>query len=191
MAASPWTAEILDRFAAHVSWEVRSCTSQLELLVREYGNAIPAPPAGFSDPMTPPDEWTKRDALLHSSLMHLRSLDDFLSKGSQRQGPTPDIRAQDWFEGTKYQWPREYWLDPRERALIDWNVVHLSSLRNVLDPVKPPWRPADYGRALCGEMTKFFDAVEKNCPDRLPAFDQNVQGDIARRAKVFKQHSTR
>lgn len=78
MAASPWNDAILDVFARHVSWEVRTCTSQLAEIVKEYGNEIPGPPDGFARPDTPPEDWIAKDAMLQASLMHLRSLDDFL-----------------------------------------------------------------------------------------------------------------
>jgi hypothetical protein len=64
------------------------------------------------------------------------------------------------------KWQARYWLDPRDRALIDCWVVHLSSLRD-LESAPSPWKLADYGAALCEEIERFFKAVETELhPDR-------------------------
>jgi len=181
MASFPWEEEILDGFAASVSFEVRTCTAQLEALVEEHGNQIPAPPQGFGPGGTP------KDAMLQAGLMHLRSLDDFLTKGEGGSpGRPPDIRAVMWL-GDK--WRKHFWLDPRVRALIDWNVVHLSTMRTI-EQTAAPFRLADYGEALCEEMLRFFQCIKDHRPERLPAFEWDVQGDLQRRLPVFAKHSS-
>lgn len=129
--------------------------------------------------------------MLQAGLMHLRSLDDFLRGGGQRQGGRPpDIQARDWFEEVNWKWEPKYWLDPRDRARIDWWIVHLSSLRAMDSDPPPPWRLADYGDALCDEIKRFFEAVDaKLPPERLAAFNYNVRGDVDRRHAVFKKYA--
>jgi hypothetical protein len=104
--------------------------------------------------------------MLQAGLLHLRSLDDFLRNTSeQRGGRPPDIRARDWFdnEGKSGVWKPRYWLDPRDRSLIDWNIVHLSSMRTIEVDGPHFFKLADYGAALCIEMERFFQAVEVHC----------------------------
>jgi hypothetical protein len=186
MPVTPWNDAILDRFAHEVSFEIRACTSQLEILVADHGDAIPMPPDGFSRPGAPPDEGPKKDALLHSSLVHLRSLDDFLTATNQTPGRVPDIQARQWFQAVGKAWQPQLWLDPRDRALMDWWVVHLSSLR-AHGEAPPRWRPATYGAALCTEVERFFAQVEDQLdPDRLAAFDNNVREDVKRRRPLFE-----
>ena len=166
MAASRWTNEILDGLAPAVSYEIRVTVSQLSRLVVRYGDTIPEPEVGFTD--------STEDALLHASLMHLRSLDDFFKGGGS---PRTDIRASDWVK-----WVPQPWLDPRVRSRIDWQVVHLSTLREM---AWPPWQLPRYGAALCSEIERFFTAVENECPDRLPAFIHNPREDATRAATIF------
>lgn len=172
-----------------MSWEVRTCTSQLEAIVLEHGNSMPPPPDGFAQPGATQEQWIAKDAMLQAGLIHLRSLDDLLRGSPRPAGRPPDIQAKDWFDDVNWKWPPRYWLDPRDRALIDWWVVHLSSLRAV-DTDPPPWRLADYGAALCLEVERFFEAVETHLhPDRLAAFDYNVRGDAQARLVTFIQYA--
>jgi hypothetical protein len=53
----------------------------------------------------------------------------------------------------------------------------------------PPWRPANYGAALCEEIERFFEAVEKHVPDREAAFVFNARGDARDRRKPFEKHA--
>jgi len=171
MPVSRWTAEILDGFAPAVSYEIRVTVSQLSRLVEKYGDTIPSPDEGFVD--------STEDALLHSSLMHLRSLDDFFNGGGSARGGgrPPDIRASDWVK-----WAAEPWLDPRVRSQIDWQVVHLSTLREM---PWPKWQLPRYGAALCSEVERFFKAVGAECKDRLPAFDHNPWEEAKNAAAIF------
>jgi hypothetical protein len=191
---SPWNDKVLDRFAYHVSWEIRTCTSQLAELVTLFGNAIPAPPDGFAQPGVPMPEAIRRDALLHAGLLHLRSLDDFLRGSERRPGQTPDIQAKDWFVGVQgvkgAAWAAEYWLDPRDRARIDWWLAHLSSLRDSDNP--PDWKLADYGLALCQRLEDFFLALDKHPdPARLAAFETayDPRKDVLDRTPLFAAHA--
>jgi|SRR5579862_2471540 len=178
-----WEAKILDGFAPSVSYVVRICTANLATIVEKYGNSIPAPPHGFGA------DGPAFDAMLEAGLMHLRSLDDFFRVTGGR-GPVPDMHARDWFVhlSQQDQWKPLYWLDPRVRSLIEWNVVHLSTLRTMAT-VALPWKLADYGDALCGECERFFNLIADKCPDRLPAFDWNPQADVQARAALFAQYA--
>jgi hypothetical protein len=163
---------------------MRICTSHLATIVSKYGNSVPPSPAGFGG------DGASYDAMLEAGLMHLRSLDDFF-RGSSGRGPVPDMRASDWFVRAKGNpWQKDeqqvYWLDPRVRSLIEWNVVHLSTLRT-MTTADPPWKLADYGDALCERCLRFFDLIEEYCPDRLPAFEWNPRADIQKRAALFAQ----
>lgn len=100
--------------------------------------------------------------------MHVRALDDFLKTGSASQAGRHDIRAGDWING----WQQSFWLDPRIRAQIDWQVVHLSSMSSM---DFPPWNLARIGVALCDELERFFDLLADRHPDRMPAF--STHGD--------------
>ncbi|MFL5953269.1 MAG: hypothetical protein ACJ76I_04070 [Gaiellaceae bacterium] len=176
-----WDEKILDGFAPSVSYVMRICTSHLATIVDRYGNSVPPPPGGFAA------DGPGFDAMLESGLMHLRSLDDFF-RGSGGRGPAPDMRANDWFASLPQQdqWKPKYWLDPRVRSLIDWNVVHLSTLRTMaMSTASPQWQLADYGDALCSECERFFDLIEQHCPARLPAFAWNPRADIQARAALF------
>jgi hypothetical protein len=186
VASKRWDEEILDGFAPSVSYVMRICTSHLATIVSKYGNSIPPPPHGFGA------DGPGFDAMLEAGLMHLRSLDDFF-RGTGGRGPSPDIRASDWFVSVKGNpWQQEeqqrYWLDPRVRSLIDWNVIHLSTLRTLTDAA-PPWKLADYGDAVCERCLRFFELIEKHCPDRLAAFAWNPQADIQARAAIFAQYA--
>ena len=178
-----WDEKILDGFAPSVSYVIRICTSHLATIVDKYGNSTPPPPHGFGT------DGPGFDAMLEAGLMHLRSLDDFF-RGSGSGGPAPDMRASDWFVGLTVNnpWKPTYWLDPRVRAMIDWNVVHLSTLRTM--PTAPPqWKLADYGDALCAECERFFDLIAQHCGARLPAFEWNPRADIQTRAAIFAQYA--
>jgi len=102
------------------------------------------------------------DAVLEASFMHLRSLDDFLRSA----GRETEIKARDWVPN----WQPTRWLDPRIRARIDWQVVHLSALREDRG-TRPEWKPCEYGAALCEELLRFFDEVVRVCPARMPPFE--------------------
>jgi hypothetical protein len=169
--ASRWSDEILDSLAPRVSYEMRVAVSQLEILVKKYGDQIPEGYQGAHE-----------DAVLEASLMHLRSLDDFFRGGSGRApGRPPDMRASDWLKN----WEAQLWLDPRVRSRIEWQVVHLSTMRGI---EFPPWQLPRYGAALCDEIERFFVAIEKECPDRLPAFE-HLPRQIARdTAAVFSKY---
>jgi hypothetical protein len=187
MPARHWNEEILDSFAPSVSYVMRICTSHLESIVSKYGNSVPPSPTGFGA------DGPSYDAMLDAALMHLRSLDDFF-RGQGGRGPVPDMRAGDWFASVQGNnpWQREqqvYWLDPRVRSLIEWNVVHLSTLRTLTAEDDPPWRLADYGDALCERCLRFFELIEEHCPDRLSAFAWNPRLDIERRAALFARYA--
>jgi hypothetical protein len=156
---------VLDDLAKSVSYSIRVCVAQLAQLVKKYGNTIPS---GY--------EGAHEDALLEAGLMHVRALDDFFKGGP---GRTTDMRAGDWVK-----WQPKLWLDPRVRAQIDWQVVHLTGLSGMRFP---PFKPADIGAALCEEVERFFHAVEDQCPDRLPAFEHNVREVASSNARLFEQ----
>lgn len=124
---------------------------QAETLVNNYGCETPP---GFSG--------AHEDALLESSLMHLRLLDEFLRNAGDEKN---DIRASDWVQG----WRGQPWLDPRVRARINWQVAHLSALRET----RYDWKLCAYGQACCEELDRFFGEVKKSCEsDRLVAFGE-------------------
>jgi hypothetical protein len=54
----------------------------------------------------------------------------------------------------------------------------------------PPFKPADIGAALCEEVERFFQAVEDQCPDQLPAFEHNVREVARTNARLFDLHSS-
>jgi hypothetical protein len=173
MTTTRWNDEVLDRFGRSVGYSVRVCVWQLATLVHKYGNEIPE---AFEGP--------HEDALLEAGLMHVRALDDFLKSGGTGAGKPPDIRATDWLRN----WKSSYWLDPRVRAQIDWQVIHLSSLSGM---EFPKWQLADIGAALCNELERFFDEIEHQCPDRLPAFESHGARQFVREGPdVFAKHVT-
>jgi hypothetical protein len=140
-------SEVLDGFAGHLEYEVKMFVEQVEAIVDRYGCETPP---SFSGPA--------EDAVLEASLVHLRLLDDFL----RNRGDDTDIKASDWVRG----WQSGRWLDPRVRARINWQVAHLSALR----VWSFDWNLCEYGSACCEELGRFFEEVEKRCPERLPAF---------------------
>lgn len=146
---SRWKDNDLDDFALHVEYEVEMLVGQVELLVDFYG---PGGPAGsFTSPQD--------EAILDAALVHLRLLDEFLGS----KGRATDVKAKYWVPG----WPARNWLDRSVRDRINWQLVHLSTLREV----GHGWDLCEYARACCEELVRFFDEVKKQCPpERLEAF---------------------
>jgi hypothetical protein len=160
---SRWSDQVLDRLAETVSYELRVTTRQIEWLADNYDCRVPE---SFAE--------GEEDAVFEASLIHLRNLDDFL----RSKGRDTEIKANDWVSG----WNPGIWLDPRVRARIDWNVAHMSALREPFD-----WRPCEYGAALCDAFASFFRAVTKSCPDRLNAFG-TAPAEASRRATKFANY---
>jgi hypothetical protein len=162
--------EILDTWAAGVSYLIRVTVIQLGTLVEKYGNTIPP---GFEN--------AGEDALLEAGLLHLRAIDDFFGPRPEGRpdGRPRDVNASDWVK-----WQGEIWLDPAVRSLINWKIAHLTSVSGV----EYQWRLANLGAAVCRQFEKFMAQVEKECPDREPAFEQNAREVVRHFQSVFDQH---
>lgn len=146
--------EELDAFAArHLRYEVAMLVAQ----AGEYARRYPAGGPGEDGFRCPAYD----DALLESTLVHLRLLDEFLSsRGSHRC----DVRANDWVSDDVWS-PTDQWLSHAVRRRINWQVAHLSLCREG----RVDWDLRSLAYACCTEFTHFLRAVKTHRPARMPA----------------------
>ena len=145
---SKWSDAILDGFAAHIQWEVRTLVEQSAWFASKYDCKIPA---GFENAL--------EDAALEGILLRLRRFNEFLGRSSGGRHDT-DVTARDWVRN----WNAEVWLDPRIRARIDWQVAHISSFREW----EIDWQLCNHVLACCDELVRFFGEIADD--ERLAAF---------------------
>ena len=138
----------LDSLAWHVAYE-------LQMLVYQALAVITGAPSGFDGLMT----LAIKNALLESSLLHIRVLDEFFGGRESKQFQT-DLRATMWVPDGSF-FSR---LGEPDRTRIDKGLAHLSELRADLDP---NWKLGDLTDDCCATFETFLNELD---PERLPAF---------------------
>lgn len=158
----------LDTYAQHVAFEINMLVDQVEYYIDTHGPVFPA-----SSSPSPEEE-----ALLESSLVHLRLLDEFLACSGRHRD---DIRA-DFWPG----WTGQCFLKPAVKRAINAQVAHLSGKRATYQ-----WDLAVYARDCCTAMLAFFAAIPAA---RLAAFHQTPawarQGQARFMAEIAKYSSS-
>lgn len=167
---SHWSEKLLAERAHHVAYEVVMLVDQARVLIDRYGCA--GPMGSDKDPVS--------NALLDAVLVHLRLLDDFLRNG----GWDTDIKASDWVP----KWRPVQWLGPRVRERINWQVAHLSGLRET----EHDWYLGESVLACCEQLSRFFDEVGRVSTDRLAEFldaDEKAREGVDEFAAVLSRES--
>jgi hypothetical protein len=165
MSTGQPTDQELDTFAQHVAFEISMLVEQVEYYIDTHGPVFPA-----SSSPSPEEE-----ALLESSLVHIRLLDEFLACSGRHRD---DIRA-DFWPG----WNARGFLKPDVKQAINAQVAHLSARRGTYQ-----WDLALYARDCCTAMLTFFASIPAA---RLAAFNRTPawtrQGEVRFTTELTKQ----
>ena len=116
--------------------------------------------AGIASGSTPP-AWDEQQALIEASLVHLRLLEEFLTK--------PVGRTKYAARAALWGWSGGGFFTRRERGRVNAKVAHLAIDRLT----EPNWQPQELGPLAvrcCERIVEFVEHVERTDPARGSAF---------------------
>jgi hypothetical protein len=141
--------------AEHVAYEAFMLAGTTQLIEKNF-----PPPSRVKAPMRD----VVRNALLESSLIHIRVLDDFLSRYAPAR--TDDVVAGDFLSS----WEPRTCLTQDERDYLNKRLMHLTTVR-AEGPA--PWQLGK-ARELMNNFREFLQALEAHDPAKTEWFRRFV-----------------